>query len=222
MRRPTAQPTATADAIRLAAVPTAVPCARAFVRRFARRWRLSAVCENAELVSSELVTNAVLATGVCDPSPTYAMLAEVAVLVLRLSVVGSCLRIEVWDRSPELPVRHPPDDDSEHGRGLVLVDALTVRNGVSPAPDGTGKVVWADLALTGSITSRRYKREGQSDYPTAPTNPQPGTASRPEVDVAEPGSVRGGRPNGGERDGSAEPLLQAAGAEVGDRRARGV
>lgn len=139
-----------ADTIRLAAVPTAVPCARAFVQRFARRCNLSAVRENAELVCSELVTNAVVATGVREPKPTYAMLANVAVLVLRLSVVGSCLRIEVWDRSPELPERREHDEEDEHGRGLFLVDALTVRNGVTPTRDGTGKVVWAELPLDGS------------------------------------------------------------------------
>jgi anti-sigma regulatory factor (Ser/Thr protein kinase) len=154
MRKPAAPPIPT-DTIRFAAVPSAVPCARAFVLRFTQRWRLAAVRDNAELVTSELVTNAVKATGVVDPKPTYAMLATVAVFVLRLSVVGSCLRIEVWDRSLDLPKQQDQDDESEHGRGLLLVDALTVRSGVRAAVDGTGKVVWADLPLDGSSAPDR-------------------------------------------------------------------
>jgi anti-sigma regulatory factor (Ser/Thr protein kinase) len=155
-RRP--PPLARADTIRLAAVPTAVSCARAFVRRALRHWQLPAVHDNAELITSELVTNAVLATGTADPNPTYAMLANVSVLVLRLSVVGSCLRIEVWDNSPKLPERQVRSEDSEGGRGLLLVEALSFRHGAIPAPDGIGKVVWADLALDGtSPTDRKSK-----------------------------------------------------------------
>jgi len=74
------------------------------------------------------------ATGIVEPEPTYAMLADVAVLVLRISVVGSCLRIEVWDRSSDLPERQVCNEDDEHGRGLLLVDAPAIRDGGDSQP----------------------------------------------------------------------------------------
>lgn len=61
----------------------------------------------------------------------------------------------VWDASPQPPVRVDATEDAEHGRGLLLVEAVSKRWGWFPAQPGSaqggsaqgdsrhGKVVWA-------------------------------------------------------------------------------
>jgi hypothetical protein len=44
--------------LELAALPTAVPCARGHVRSVALEWGLTGLADTAELLASELVTNA--------------------------------------------------------------------------------------------------------------------------------------------------------------------
>lgn len=53
----------------LAAVPTAARFARLFVRQRLSLWGLSRLICDAELVLSELVTNAMNATGTTNPRP---------------------------------------------------------------------------------------------------------------------------------------------------------
>ncbi|MFI8005258.1 ATP-binding protein [Streptomyces sp. NPDC086010] len=60
---------------------------------------------------------------------------------------GGVIRIEVSDAHPSRPSRVLPALDEDHGRGLVLVDALAVRWGVRDRP-GPGKTVWAECALS--------------------------------------------------------------------------
>jgi anti-sigma regulatory factor (Ser/Thr protein kinase) len=55
------------------------------------------------------------------------------------------LRVEVVDQSPHLPMRVAPDDDSERGRGLAIVDELASRWGADGLANG--KMVWFELAL---------------------------------------------------------------------------
>lgn len=172
----------TADIIRLAALPTAAGLARLFVRQALHRWRLPLVVENAELVTSELVTNAVHATGLQDTALTYPALRDVAVLTVRLSVIEPYIRVEVWDTSPELPRLQSADLESERGRGLLLVEALARRCGVLPAPDRTGKVVWADLAIDPEPDAHRTTAR----LPKRPAQPQaaPWRPAAPVADVA--------------------------------------
>lgn len=80
---------------------------------------------DAALLTSELVANAVThAGGACSLDATW---------------VGSALRVEVQDTSPELPVLGTREILS----GLQLVDALARRWGMEPAPGG--KVIWFEL-----------------------------------------------------------------------------
>jgi hypothetical protein len=51
--------------------------------------------------------------------------------------------VEVRDESPKQPQLRPVDPSSARGRGMQLVQALSARWGT--APDGRGKVVWAEL-----------------------------------------------------------------------------
>lgn len=55
------------------------------------------------------------------------------------------IRVEVSDASPQQPAisADSPPPDAESGRGLLLVDVLATRWGVSPR-DPIGKTVWAE------------------------------------------------------------------------------
>lgn len=131
--------------VELAAVPTAPGLARSFVRHALGVWGLGGLADSAELVASELVTNAVKATGEPVPQGSYVNVWDLAVIAVELRVSGRGLRVAVGDSSREQPALQTVDADAEGGRGLVLVAALSTRWGVCPAPDG--KVTWADLAL---------------------------------------------------------------------------
>ena len=97
------------------------------------------LCDDALLLTSELVTNAVLhaRTGV------------------ELSVVTGmgAIHVEVSDDDPGVPRQRTADLDALGGRGLALVAALAGDWGVRLAPPG--KVVWFELPLP---KGRRVKR----------------------------------------------------------------
>jgi anti-sigma regulatory factor (Ser/Thr protein kinase) len=116
--------------LELGARPTAVPCARMITKQVVREWELPDLVDTAELLVSELVTNAIRASGGL-PDP-----------VIRLWLVSdrSNLIIRAWDGSGDLPVCQDADPDSECGRGLLLVEALSKDWGVYRR--GHGKVVW--------------------------------------------------------------------------------
>ncbi|MFD3741968.1 ATP-binding protein [Streptomyces sp. NPDC058629] len=71
---------------------------------------------------------------------------------LTLAVSGNTLRVEVTetrgDSTPPGPgaVKAPEDDCAEHGRGLLVVEALADHWGVVPGPVQR-KTVWAELDL---------------------------------------------------------------------------
>ncbi|MFC8869113.1 ATP-binding protein [Streptomyces sp. NPDC057148] len=67
---------------------------------------------------------------------------------LTLYVVGATLRIEVTDtRGEELPRPQTPAPEAETGRGLLLVEALADRWGVTEERFPR-KTVWAELPCT--------------------------------------------------------------------------
>ncbi|MEU0331882.1 ATP-binding protein [Streptomyces sp. NPDC006193] len=108
----------------------AVPEARRELRALLRHWGKPGRSEIAELLTSELVTNALVHTD------------DGAVLTAVVEPAG--LRVEVRDfvsRRPE--VCGPDTDDDTHGRGLVLVQSLADAWGVQP--HGVGKSVWFEL-----------------------------------------------------------------------------
>lgn len=127
--------------LELAALPTAVPCARGHVRSVAREWGLDGLAETAELVTSELVTNAIFASGHLR---TRADLPAVPVIRLWLTCDGVSMIIHVWDGSTAEPVRRDAGPGEEGGRGLLLVDTLSKDWGTYRKLDG--KVVWAMVA----------------------------------------------------------------------------
>ncbi|QES43301.1 ATP-binding protein [Streptomyces venezuelae] len=67
---------------------------------------------------------------------------------LALHATAEALRIEVTDTHPEcLPIPRPASPDAESGRGLLLVEALAHRWGVTE-DRFPRKTVWAELSLT--------------------------------------------------------------------------
>lgn len=122
--------------LELAPQASAVPRARKHVRQLVREWSLADSGESAELVVSELLTNAVHATRAAE------VFAPVRLRVL--SDKQSAL-ILVWDSSPQPPARIDAAGDAENGRGLLLVEAMSTRwNWHVPHHLG-GKVVWAQI-----------------------------------------------------------------------------
>ena len=91
--------------------------------------------DDALILTSELVTNAIRHG---RPAVTLAIQLE-----------PSALTVVVTDTGPERPPLVPstPHPDSPIGRGLVIVDALATRWGVTPQPGSPGKAVWFVLDL---------------------------------------------------------------------------
>ncbi|WP_329390761.1 ATP-binding protein [Streptomyces sp. NBC_01716] len=132
--------------IRLAAVSSAVPCSRMFVRDILDRWKLGDYIEVAELVVSELVANAVKMTGITDPEPKSWDIKAEHVIGVQLRTTNGSLFVEVWDRSMDAPVSKNPDNNTEGGRGLMLIGAMVKQWDVH-RPQSGGKDVWAELEL---------------------------------------------------------------------------
>ncbi|MFE6481833.1 ATP-binding protein [Streptomyces sp. NPDC057757] len=69
---------------------------------------------------------------------------------LTLYVVGDTLRIELTDtRGDHLPRLNRPDPQADSGRGLLIVDALADRWGVTPGLPPR-KTVWAEVDVGGA------------------------------------------------------------------------
>lgn len=116
--------------IRLSPHPTSAREAREFVAGTLRRWGRRDQTEAAVLLTSELVTNAIVHAR-----------SQVAVT---MRMAGEGLRISVLDESTDQPVLQSGTDQLASGRGLTLVEALAASWGVDP--EGRGKTVWFELA----------------------------------------------------------------------------
>ncbi|MBV9593214.1 MAG: ATP-binding protein [Actinobacteria bacterium] len=86
---------------------------------------------DAEVVISELVTNSVRAGG--------------NGVTLEVAPSGRGVRVRVTDDAPGTPQVLEAQPDDVHGRGLALVQALSLGWGIAAADPG--KQVWADLAI---------------------------------------------------------------------------
>ena len=134
-------------AVRLSALPGAPKQARSFVVEALEQWHVSPdTIEAAELIVSELVTNALLHTGRADGLPEAGPTETVKVIRVRVGIVVGNVVIEVWDNSTEPPLLNgdPLDTDAEGGRGLFLVGELSKEWGYS-LPKFGGKIVWASV-----------------------------------------------------------------------------
>jgi anti-anti-sigma regulatory factor/anti-sigma regulatory factor (Ser/Thr protein kinase) len=134
------------DELRLPPSPAAPATARRFVRDTYKAWRVllddqdgaaaraatAELVERAELLASELVTNALVH-------------ARTDVR-LRLSLRDDRLHIGVHDGGRRLLRLVGGGAEAEAGRGLLLVERLSRAWGVYRPPEG-GKVVWCVLSL---------------------------------------------------------------------------
>jgi anti-sigma regulatory factor (Ser/Thr protein kinase) len=125
--------------VELPAVPQSAARARQLVENTLRAREVDAqIVETAVLLTSELITNAIMHT---NHGP----------LTLDVGNNGIRIRISVGDTSSELPSVAPLNEETEHGRGLWLVQILADHWGAQ-RHHSSGKSVWFELAAdqTGS------------------------------------------------------------------------
>ncbi|MCO6006246.1 ATP-binding protein [Actinoallomurus purpureus] len=115
--------------------------AREFTIATLRAWGLADLADDATVVVSELVTNALRyglppLFGTADDRP------------IRLTLIrhGGLVVCVVADASREEPLVRDPCEISENGRGLHVIEALSRTWGWTPLP-AAGKAVWAALAV---------------------------------------------------------------------------
>ena len=112
-------------------VAAAIPPARRFVAQALRSWGADALLTDAELMVSELATNAV-------------MHAASAFRVL-VSRSGPTIRIAVEDVGPTRPELRRASSEEFHGRGVAIVERIATAWGCDVV--GDGKIVWGELSL---------------------------------------------------------------------------
>jgi len=122
---------------RLSHEPVQVRHAREQARKALFGWGLGEHAELAELIVSELVTNAIRH----GDGP----------IQVRISYDGGDLRVEVHDDGPGRPVRRQATADDESGRGLALLDGFIGmyggRRGIANDGAGHGKTVYVMICL---------------------------------------------------------------------------
>lgn len=109
--------------------------ARELVAAALRGWRLPGAVASAELVVSELVSNAVQHAG----TP----------LTVRIIRIAGGLLVEVDDAGPGEPHIIPPSERGVGGHGLAVVARLSDAWGHKARAGG--KTVWARLLLSGGL-----------------------------------------------------------------------
>lgn len=111
--------------------PQSVPIARGFVSDLLVQWDLRQLLASSELITSELVANAVQhVRGAC---------------AVELTHHDDVLRIAVVDGGAGMPDLQVLGPTNERGRGLHLVTAFSTAWGVDQLDDGA-KLVWAETS----------------------------------------------------------------------------
>lgn len=127
--------------LELGPLPSAVGCGRDHAKLVLAEWGISHLADDAVLLVSELLTNALRAsTALRTPTP----------IVLRLLANDRQLVIEAWDTRVDGYQFRPGAPDAEHGRGLAVVTALSKRWGVVRISEHY-KAVWCELAVEQEI-----------------------------------------------------------------------
>jgi anti-sigma regulatory factor (Ser/Thr protein kinase) len=122
--------------ISLAATPAAAAQARGQVREAICAWGVPVDPPVAMLLTSELVTNAIMH----GPSQT---------VTLVIACSGPQLRVDVLDSSRSAPMPVDAPVDAEAGRGLMLVTSLSTEWGFYRTP--SGKAVYFTLAFSADL-----------------------------------------------------------------------
>lgn len=116
--------------VRLTTAPESATAARRIVKALTRAWGITGIADRAELLTSELVTNA----GKHAPGP------DIHLVVSRRY---DRLRVDVHDANPALPRIGCGDPMAEEGRGLLMAQSLADVLGWRPAV--YGKTVFFEL-----------------------------------------------------------------------------
>lgn len=162
----------------LAAHPGSPAQARRLTRARLTGWSVCEdTCDTAALVVSELVTNAIVHTA-SD------------VVVCELHDGEDLVRIAVRDEgfAPGEPQPSPQRPEEEHGRGLLLIDALCRAWGAQE--HGPGLLVWAELP-----------RQAEGPENDGPQGDGPQGDGRPGDDRQDSGQHDGNRQNGDRQNG---------------------
>ncbi|WP_371788687.1 ATP-binding protein [Streptomyces griseoaurantiacus] len=157
---PGVRPEATAEhrfRFQLSAHPGSVARARQLTRQRLSDWGACGdTCDSAALIVSELVTNAIVHTA-----------SENVVCELRDD--AELVRIAVCDEgcAPGEPHPSPRRPEEEHGRGLLLVEALCRAWGAQET--GPGLLVWAELPRRADVpVPRDLSCSGDRSRPDSP------------------------------------------------------
>jgi len=136
MARTAAEADSRLIALALPGTPESVPVARWHVRDALGSHELGEFAEDAAIITSELVANAV----------QHACRNGAATIEVTLTCAGNrtAVTVVVSDSSPQGPIKRDAPLDGEQGRGLQIVEALSARWGWR-REDG-GKAVFAVLA----------------------------------------------------------------------------
>lgn len=110
------------ETLRLEARPASVPQARRFVMRCLAQWSMDDLGDTAALLTSEVVSNAVLHAR-----------TEIHVTATDL---GGTLEVRVTDLSSVAPVQRRHSSDATTGRGMQLLDQLAAEWEVLPEAQG--------------------------------------------------------------------------------------
>jgi len=123
-------------AFALPSIPASVPIARLHVRAALGFHGLGEYADDAEIITCELVTNAI--RHVCDNA------TETIGVTLTHALSPAAVTVLVSDSSPQGPIRRDTPYGSEQGRGLQIIEALSAHWGWHQQ-DG-GKAIFAVLA----------------------------------------------------------------------------
>jgi anti-anti-sigma regulatory factor/anti-sigma regulatory factor (Ser/Thr protein kinase) len=131
---------------RLAPSVHAPRAARELVAEACHDWGLPETAIAAEVIASELVTNAVRHAGTA--------------MELRVTLRDQQLRVSVRDGVESLARMQTPTESDDHGRGLLIVDSIASAWGNVPV--GEGKVVWASVRVPPDRRSRLSQVDTES------------------------------------------------------------
>ena len=118
--------------VRLTRKPAAAAEARSQVRVAIREWKAPVDHDIAILLASDLITNAI-------------MHGAGATITVAIRCSRGHLRIDVYDKARSLPLGMDEPADTDAGRGLVLVAALSTEWGSFRTP--AGKAMYFTLAF---------------------------------------------------------------------------
>lgn len=141
----------------LPAVAASAQSARRQVGDLLQAWDLRHLVEDAELIVSELVTNAICHGS--DRDPIWHTVRRIRM------ATGDVIRLEVGDYGRGWSgVLSPPESDGDipcSGRGLYLVEALSSGWGTWNLPHG--HAVWAALPIGGDLSDSAVLPAPRSD-----------------------------------------------------------